>query len=275
MATESVAENDTLTSLPEPDIDQKNLKNENEETGESSSEARIQDDALSVSNIEPDYRPEVILNSIFTAARANIPPVTRFVRHRVPEDYFYRSNRRRYQRNRWQDLKKRILMRTKKIRNSQKCLFVLIPLLGLPISAIIFSLIYIMECRKSTTILVFLNGIVGLLLIICRILTLTIRHFWTSLRGKEPKVVTKVLFMGLIALFLSASPTYVFLKTALLFTTNMKILKSKDPPHFKMATDLTRRCREAIFYTKERILTGGEHSAPPGEGRKHSPPTQD
>ncbi|GFU30669.1 hypothetical protein TNCV_109271 [Trichonephila clavipes] len=37
-----------------------------------------------------------------------------------------------------------------------------------------------------------------------------------------------------------------------------------------MATDLTRRCREALFYIqKEHILTRGEHSVPPGEGRKY------
>ncbi|GFY51064.1 hypothetical protein TNIN_91 [Trichonephila inaurata madagascariensis] len=195
--------NDTLPSLPEPDIERKNLKSENVETGESSSEARIQDDAVSVSNIESNYRPEVILNDIFTAARANIPSVTRLARHRVPEDLFYRSNRRRYQRNRWQEWKKRVLMHTRKIRNSQNCLYVLIPLLGLPVSAIVFSLIYIMECRKITIGLVLLNGILGFLLIICRIFTLSIKHFFTSLRGKEPKVVTKLLFLGLIVLFFS------------------------------------------------------------------------
>ncbi|GFW49754.1 hypothetical protein TNCV_358571 [Trichonephila clavipes] len=36
-----------------------------------------------------------------------------------------------------------------------------------------------------------------------------------------------------------------------------------------MASDLTRRCRETLLYKKKHILTGGEHSAPPGEGRKH------
>ncbi|GFX45952.1 hypothetical protein TNCV_2163271 [Trichonephila clavipes] len=37
-----------------------------------------------------------------------------------------------------------------------------------------------------------------------------------------------------------------------------------------MASDLTRRCRETLSYIyKKHILTGGEHSVPPGEGRKH------
>ncbi|GFW71044.1 hypothetical protein TNCV_191351 [Trichonephila clavipes] len=64
-------------------------------------------DALSVPNTQSNCQPDLILN-ILTAASASL------ARFQESEE----SSRRRYQGNRWQDLKKRIQRHTRKIRNS-------------------------------------------------------------------------------------------------------------------------------------------------------------
>ncbi|GFQ92237.1 uncharacterized protein TNCT_602982 [Trichonephila clavata] len=196
MATESVAGNETSPSLPELVTNEENL-NENGETCESYSEVLIQDDDLSVPNTESNYQPEPILN-ILTAAIANTQSVSNLSRVQESEEF----SRRRHQGNRWQELKRLIQKHTSKIRNSRWCVYGLILLMVLPTSAMSISLKHRMECRRSTTVIVFLSGVIGFLLLICRLVTVTIRNFCTTLRGKEPTAVSKALFIGLLFLFL-------------------------------------------------------------------------
>ncbi|GFY44284.1 hypothetical protein TNIN_395651, partial [Trichonephila inaurata madagascariensis] len=199
MSTESAAGNEILLSLPELDINQENL-NENGETSESCSKVRIQDDALSVLNAESNDQPDPILN-VLTAASVSL------ARFQESEE----SSRRRYRRNRWQELKRHIQRHTRKIRNSRWCLYGLIILMVLPTSAMSISLKYRMECRNSTTVIVFLSGVMGFLLLICRLVTIAIRNFFTTLRGNEPTTVSKVLFMGLLFLFLVGTLLFYFI----------------------------------------------------------------
>ncbi|PRD34949.1 UNVERIFIED_CONTAM: hypothetical protein NCL1_13038 [Trichonephila clavipes] len=109
MATESVAGNEILPSLPEPDTDQEN--NENGETCESCFKDRIQDEAQSVPNTESIYQSQLILN-ILTVASANTQSVSRHAR-------YGELNRG----NRWQELKTLIQRHTSRIRSSRMLVF--------------------------------------------------------------------------------------------------------------------------------------------------------
>ncbi|GFY60370.1 uncharacterized protein TNIN_477421 [Trichonephila inaurata madagascariensis] len=139
MATESVAE--ILPSLPESDIDQ---------------EAAILDflpaigaawryypryqKALSVPNTQSIYQSQLILN-IPTVASANTLSVPR---HAICEEL----NRR----NRCQELKRYIQRHTSRIRSSRWCIFGLILLMVLPVSAMIITKLVLRPAGSGTPI---------------------------------------------------------------------------------------------------------------------------
>ncbi|GFR07443.1 hypothetical protein TNCT_416651 [Trichonephila clavata] len=103
-------------------------------------------------------------------------------------------------------------MRATRIKNSKYYLYILSFSLMLPILAIVLNYSFIGDCPPRAILwrtcvhfaLVLLTGILGFLLLICRLITIFIRHFLPIRREQELKKLTIVLFTLLILFFIAA-----------------------------------------------------------------------
>ncbi|GFS67994.1 hypothetical protein NPIL_193541 [Nephila pilipes] len=214
---EAVNNRETTPCLAERSDIRQNLCNENGATSQSPCNAEVFGGATSVPS-SSDYNPAAILSEILygppisDSALPHYQKISHLSRMReAPEASVACSlNRQAFtivdrSPTEAQSYKKRVLWNLiiksmKKIVNSKTCIFVLLLLLIMPISAFVQSAKYARECEVVTTSLVVLNGVVGFLLIICRLMTLSINHYFINLKGKEPRKMTSFLFFMLWAL---------------------------------------------------------------------------
>ncbi|GFR03379.1 uncharacterized protein TNCT_312851 [Trichonephila clavata] len=116
----------------------------------------------------------------------------------------------------YQELKRRIKMRATRIKNSKYYLYLLSFSLILPILAIVLNYSFIGDCPPRAILwrtcvhfaLVLLTGILGFLLLICRLITIFIRHFLPISREQELKKLTIVLFTLLILFFIAEMTSF-------------------------------------------------------------------